>query len=128
LVISNEQRSVNAGLLKLRMEKFDETCVVQLNGELDMANADAVERELQAALSDGVSRVIVDMGGLTFIDSTGIALLVTAAGEDNGNGRVGFLHSRAAAVTRVLELTGVADRLPFVEGVPELDGDGSVPA
>jgi anti-anti-sigma factor len=56
------------------------------------------------------------MGELTFIDSTGIALLVKAAADGNGDGRVRFLPSRAMAVTRVLELTGVADLLTFADG------------
>jgi anti-anti-sigma factor len=122
-VAVNEERSINAGPLKLQIEQYGDTRVIQLDGELDLANVDALERELQAAFSDGASRVVLDMGELTFIDSTGIALLVTAAGEDNGNGRIRFLPSRAAAVTRVLELTGVADRLPFADAAP--DGDSS---
>lgn len=111
---AKEEHSVNAGPLKLRVTQHGETCEVQLSGELDLANAGAVERELQAALADGSGRVVLDLGDLTFIDSTGIALLVTAAGE-NGEGRVRFLRSRALGVNRVLELTGVADRLPFVD-------------
>jgi anti-sigma B factor antagonist len=123
-VATNEERNIHAGPLKLRTEQYGETRVIQLSGELDLANANAVERELQLALADD-GRVVLDLGDLTFIDSTGIALLVTAA-AGNGDGRVRFLRSRAAGVTRVLELTGVADRLPFADAAP--DGDpGQVP-
>ncbi|HEV7562296.1 MAG TPA: STAS domain-containing protein [Solirubrobacterales bacterium] len=127
--MSSEERNVNAGQLKLRMAQYGETCMIQLDGELDLANAAALEQELDAALRNGNARVIVDMSELTFIDSTGIALLVTAAGgadgngDGNGEGRVRFLRSRAAAVNRVLDLTGVAERLPFADA--SADGDGS---
>lgn len=97
------------------MSQYGETCKIQLQGELDLANAETLERELQAALADGAGRVLVDMGELSFIDSSGIALLVRTAGVDNGQGRVRFLPSQATAVNRVLELTGVAERLPFVD-------------
>jgi anti-sigma B factor antagonist len=117
-VAVNEQRSIKAGPLKLQIEQYGETRVIQLSGELDLANAGPVERELQSALSDG-GRVVVDMSDLDFIDSTGIALLVNAAGEDDGDGRIRFLRSRAPGVIRVLELTGVADRLPFADGSPD---------
>jgi anti-sigma B factor antagonist len=126
-VVSHEERNVNAGQLKLRMAQYGETSMIQLDGELDLANAAALEQELNAALSNGNARVVIDMGELTFIDSTGIALLVTAAGGVDGDGdwdgRIRFLRSRAAAVTRILELTGVAERLPFADG--SADGDGS---
>lgn len=126
-VVSSEERNVNAGQLKLRMAQYGETWMIQLGGELDLANTAALEQELDAALRNGNARVIVDMSELTFIDSTGIALLVTAAGgadgDGNGEGRVRFLRSRAAAVNRVLDLTGVAERLPFADA--SADGDGS---
>lgn len=116
MVKVKDERRVNAGQLKLRMSQYGGTAVVALSGELDLANAGALEREIQAALAGSDGRVVIDMGELSFIDSTGIALLVNAAGEDNREGRVRFLRSRAAAVTRVLELTGVAERLPFADG------------
>jgi anti-anti-sigma factor len=125
-VAVNEQRRIDAGLLKLQVEQYGETRVIQLSGELDLANVAALERELRAGLDDGASRLVVDMGGLEFIDSTGIALLVSATGEDGAEGRIRLLRSRALGVIRVLELTGVAERLPFADGSP--DGDGSAHA
>jgi anti-anti-sigma factor len=97
--------------------------MIQLRGELDLANADAVEAALDEALGEGDGHVIVDMTELAFIDSTGIALLVAALNRDSGGGRLRFVNSRAPAVTKVLEMTGVAERLPFVEA----SGNGSGP-
>jgi hypothetical protein len=57
------------------------------------------------------------MGELTFIDSTGIALLISALRRDGAEERLRFLPSQAPAVTRVLQLTGVEDWLPLVDGV-----------
>jgi anti-anti-sigma factor len=56
------------------------------------------------------------MRELEFIDSTGIALLVAALGNNNGGEeKVHFIPSSAPAVTRVLELTGLSERLPLAE-------------
>jgi anti-anti-sigma factor len=89
--------------------------MIQLSGELDLANARAFEAALEEALGDGNGHVIVDMTELDFIDSTGIALLVTAISDDGNGSRLRFVNSRAPAVTKVLDMTGVAARLPFVE-------------
>jgi anti-sigma B factor antagonist len=114
---SNEPRDVRAGLLTLRLEKSEETCVIGLCGELDLANAEALESELGRALSDGDCQVVVDMSELTFIDSTGLALLVAALGRDQQDGgRLSFVPSPSQAVTRVLQMTGIGERLPLATG------------
>lgn len=99
-------------MLGLNCHSDDAGHRIELAGELDLANASVLEAELERALRDGTGAVVVDMSALTFIDSTGIALLVAALGHDDAAGRLGFVPSPAPAVTRVLALTGVDVRLP----------------
>jgi anti-sigma B factor antagonist len=113
--VTTDRRDIADGTLVVRTEKEGETHVVSLAGELDLANAGTVESALERSLAEGSSRVVVDMRELEFIDSTGIALLVAALGHNGGEGRVSFIPSVAPAVTRVLELTGLAERLPLAE-------------
>jgi anti-sigma B factor antagonist len=113
----NEVRAVRAGELKLEVSQYGETSMIQLKGELDLANAPALEQELDQALRDGTGRVVVDLGELDFIDSTGIALLLNSLDGEEEN-RVRFLRSQSTAVNRVLALTGVDERLPFIDGTP----------
>ena len=110
------QRSrVRTSMLSIRSERNGTTHRIALEGELDLASADALEAELDAALAGG-SRVVLDMAELTFIDSTGIALLVAALGRAGDEGQLGFLPSRSLAVNRVLQVTGVDSRLPRADG------------
>lgn len=81
-----------------------------MRGELDLATADVVRESLREALAGSYQEVVVDLTGLTFIDSTGIGILISAIAEDKGVLR--FIPSQAPAVSRVLRLTGVEDRLP----------------
>jgi anti-sigma B factor antagonist len=79
---------------------------VVLAGECDLA----VRDELTSTLLDAVRRapeVVVDVGGLDFLDSSGIHGLVTAhhAARESG-GRL-FIVNPAGPVAAVLELTGV---------------------
>ncbi|HEV7483702.1 MAG TPA: STAS domain-containing protein [Solirubrobacterales bacterium] len=112
----SEPHIVHAGLLKLVISRAGESGIIELHGELDLANAGVLEEALRKKLGDETGDVVVDMGGLTFIDSTGIALLVAAIKDDGNRTRLRFVHSQAAAVTRVLDLTGVAERLPTADG------------
>jgi anti-sigma B factor antagonist len=111
--MSSEQRDIADGTLVVRTAKVGETHVISLCGELDLANAGTAETVLQDSLAEDTSRVVIDMRELEFIDSTGIALLVAALSNNDSEVRIRFIPSTAAAVTRVLELTGLSERLPL---------------
>jgi anti-sigma B factor antagonist len=112
-VTASGQRDIRAGVLSIRSETVGETRRIVLSGELDLANAAALESELDEALAGGDSRVVVDMSALTFIDSTGLALLVGAVTREGGEHRLEFVPSTALAVTRVMQVTGLDERLPL---------------
>lgn len=85
--------------------------VVSLAGELDLAGAATLEREL-AGLED--STVVVDLRGLGFIDSSGLRALAVAALRAQGAGRRFALVPGAARVMRVFDVTRMRERLEFV--------------
>jgi anti-anti-sigma factor len=114
--VAADRHEIADGTLVLRAERDGSLHRIALSGELDLANSATVETELEAALADGEAAVVVDMRELEFIDSTGIALLVATLGRDSAERpRVRFIPSESAAVARVLELTGLNDRLPLAE-------------
>ncbi len=112
--MSIEKTEVADGTLLVRTEREGDTEVIALCGELDLANASTAEAALQGPLAAGRS-VIVDMRELEFIDSTGIAILVASLNGDDGASRIRFIPSSAPAVSRVLELTGLAERMPLAD-------------
>lgn len=111
----SEQREIADGTLVVRSIESDGSRVVAFAGELDLANAGTAKSALENSLVDAALPVIVDMRELEFIDSTGIALLVSALGSNDGEAKISFIPSDSPAVTRVLELTGLAERLPLAE-------------
>jgi anti-anti-sigma factor len=113
--MSSDQRKIADGTLLVRTGSNGASRTIALCGELDLANAATAETALEQALDDD-GAVVVDMRELEFIDSTGIALLVAALGRNEaGEQRIRFIPSSSPAVTRVLELTGLAERLPLAE-------------
>lgn len=106
--IDNE---VKNGLLILRSTLEGERVRLTLEGELDLSNIDTVEAALDEARADGVD-ILVDLGPLEFLDSTGISLLVRAIGGDAA-ARLTFLPSRSNDVCRLLNMTGLDQRMPL---------------
>jgi anti-sigma B factor antagonist len=52
------------------------TRILQIEGELDMNTAGAVRQELTAAIESRTPRIVLDLTGLTYIDSSGLALFI----------------------------------------------------
>jgi anti-sigma B factor antagonist len=95
--------------------------VVVLAGELDLADAPAVSSQLQAAAGpDG--RVVVDLHGVTFIDSTAIGALVGVQRVLKERGGTLVLRRPSRAVARLLELTAL-DRLFEIEAAEDDEDD-----
>jgi anti-anti-sigma factor len=90
--------------------------VVEVEGELDLATVGGLQDALDAALRDDSSRVIVDLEGCGFIDSTGIRTLVSvhgALGERRGSDRALAIVSADNEVRRVLSITGIDALIPI---------------
>jgi anti-sigma B factor antagonist len=86
--------------------------VLQLSGQLDVATAD-LDRFAEA-VQDGDGMVVVDMSELTFVDSTGLGLLVGFQTLVNTAGRAFALRSPTRRVEQLMALTGL-DRVLGVE-------------
>jgi anti-sigma B factor antagonist len=95
----------------LIVHRIDEGAFIRLalHGELDLSNAKTLETSMQGALATG-AHVLVDLGKLEFLDSTGISLLVMGMKEQRAD-RMTFLPSESPAVCRLLSLTGLDERL-----------------
>jgi anti-sigma B factor antagonist len=88
-----------------------------LSGELDVASAnDAHKRMLGLELRPG-AQLVLDLSGLTFMDSTGIRLILQASEHARMHG-AGFAVVRPPAnVMRVLALVGLDEQLDFVDAI-----------
>lgn len=121
-----EAGEVLDGLLAVRLTlNGGQEGTVSLEGELDHSNAGVAGTGLREAVEKLEGPIVVDMRELSFIDSTGIALLVALLQEDDGAGRLRFLPSESRAVRRVLSITGVDEHLEPAETPPAEQAGGS---
>ncbi len=100
------------GFLELRSERSDDEHRIALDGELDINGAERVMEVLQRAEESDARRIVLDLSNLEFIGSSGIRLILDAESRMVGDRLVMIPGPRS--VHRVFELTGVAERLPFV--------------
>ena len=84
--------------------------VVLPHGELDVASAP----ELEAVLLAQNGRVVVDLRGLSFVDASGLRVLLEAEARSRQDG-MNLRFVAGAAVRRLFELAEIADRLTYIE-------------
>ena len=83
-------------------------------GELDLATVPLLERAFDAVFGDqGAEMIVVDLTELTFMDSTGISLLIRMCGACAGVDRLRVING-SRAVEQVLDLTGFRAQLPII--------------
>ncbi|HEX5852305.1 MAG TPA: STAS domain-containing protein [Solirubrobacteraceae bacterium] len=90
------------------------TLVLSIAGELDLNTATELARRVEDGLGRGASRVTLDLSALTFMDSSGLRLLIELdqrAGRDSWE--LGLIAPKHESASAVLRLTGADLALPF---------------
>jgi anti-sigma B factor antagonist len=87
--------------------------VLSLHGECDMASAPALTSAIEALVTP---KVVVDLSGLTFLDSTGLGGLIRAKNCLAQRGTTMTIRGADGEVRKVLEITGTLDALQGTEG------------
>jgi anti-sigma B factor antagonist len=86
---------------------------VRVVGELDIATAPALDLELAAVAIDRDERVLIDLDGVRFIDSSGISAVVRAKYAADRDGYRLTVRYSSPQVRRLLELTSMLEYLTF---------------
>ena len=88
--------------------------VVRVSGEIDLSNADAVLRSIEAAIDQQAPGLVVDLRELEFLDSAGVRLLFEAARLVTVvGGRFVALVGPGSPALRVLELAEATSLFPL---------------
>ena len=87
---------------------------VRLHGELDMATAPTLHQALAGVFGGAGTSIVVDLADLTFMDSTGIAVLLGACHQADEAGQSLVVRSPRRPVLKAFRLTGV-DKILAIE-------------
>jgi anti-sigma B factor antagonist len=91
----------------------DGSVLVVVRGELDLARVPQL-RAMLSELASGKRPTTLDLSGLVFMDSTGLHLLLDAAGEAQRDGwSFALTGELSAPISRLFDMTGTRAVLPF---------------
>lgn len=104
---------------QVEVRREGSAAIIAISGELDLASGPRLEEEL-LALDEDVRLVVVDLRRLEFMDSTGLSIIVRAHQRLAEQERELSLVRGSPQVQRLLDLTGVAERVRLVQAPEEL--------
>jgi anti-sigma B factor antagonist len=91
--------------MDIDVTKSDGVTVVAPHGDLDLATVDEVKRTLAGLIDRGQSRLLMDLGGVGYIDSTGMGVLVAAMKQARAAGGDVRLCALQDDVRSIFDLT-----------------------
>ena len=94
--------------------------MIKLGGEFDVVCADAFKRRFAEATEDEPARVVMDLRDLTFIDSTGLSLLLSVNEMSRDRGfALSIVSTEDDPPGKIFRLTGTHTVLPLVDELPD---------
>ena len=82
---------------------------VRVTGEIDLATATELRHRLETVIAAGTGDVDLDLSDVTFVDCSGLAVLLAARQELQGKKHRLMVRNPSKPVLRLLELSGVLD-------------------
>lgn len=108
-------------LLQIEAHDHDGLAHVVLNGELDLSTIEQVEHTLTRVEGEGPATVALDLSGLTFLDSSGLRVIVSADQRARRENRRFVVVRGPETVQRVFSITRLDEQLELVDDFTELD-------
>ncbi len=97
-------RSVDLGV---EVMKQDGAAVLRVTGEIDVATAPRLREHVVTLVAEGETRLVVDLEGVDFIDSTGLGALVGALKRVRTHGGELAIVCTRSRLLKVFEITGL---------------------
>ncbi|MEU0571806.1 STAS domain-containing protein [Nonomuraea sp. NPDC005983] len=109
-------------VLEMTRHRHGELVVVSLAGEVDVDNVSKVRKCLDEAVEDHGPRLVVDLSALTFIDTTGLGVLVRLLANLRDRDGTMALVAPDGQVLRRLRRTNLAPLFPIYDTLAQALG------
>lgn len=96
--------------------------VLSVNGELDVATAPRLRQEAVKLVNGGTTQVAIDLSGCSFLDSTGLGVIIGILKRVKGHDGELVIVGAAAHVQKVFEITRVSDIVALHDSLDEVVG------
>lgn len=105
--------------LEIKVERDDQACVVSVGGEVDVYTSPALKKRLLDAIEEECPLLIVVLDGVSFIDSSGLGVLVGALRRLKERGDEMRIVCSREQVLKIFRITGLDKVFPILATLDE---------
>lgn len=105
------------GQFSISIETNPGSYIVALRGELDIATVDQLTSALEGVIPASGERLVIDLTAVSFMDSTGLRVLIAANGAAAEGGYELLIVTGDSPAKRVLELTRMDEHMQVVASI-----------
>ena len=80
---------------------------IKLSGEIDISNADQVKAKIDSSLAEAKQNILIDLSGLTYIDSTGLGVFIAAHSSLKKEGLGVKVYGATGSVKKLLTVSSL---------------------
>lgn len=111
--------SFEASPFEVSADTTGPTPTLRVSGELDLGTCGLLQAAIRDIESAATDRLLLDLRNVTFLDSTGLKLLLAESARARSEGRRLLLIRPGEPASRVFKMTLLEDRFEFVEAPPD---------
>jgi len=104
-------------IVTIERRQISDQAVVLVSGRMDAENAPQFEQQCRACIAEGLTGLVVDLGGLTYISSMGLRSFVSVGKTLHDKGGALRICGLTGLVKQVFEITGLLGSFPVYESV-----------
>jgi anti-anti-sigma factor len=107
----------NMTIVTIDRRQVSDQVVLAISGRMDAESAPQFEQDCRACIAEGLTGIVVDLGGLTYVSSMGLRSFVSIAMALQDKGGTLRLCRLQGLVKQVFEITGLLQSFPVFESV-----------
>ncbi len=102
---------------RIESGQIDDAAIIALDGELDLASAPQLVDAVNGVATAGPGPVILDLGSVSFVDSSGVRAILESERLATDQGRPFAIYRPGDAVTRLLDLVDLRSRFTELDAI-----------
>jgi anti-anti-sigma factor len=113
--LNTENHHADCGALTVRVGSDGALLTIAVSGELDLSTAEKLERELRVTEAMVAQDVVIDLSGLSFLDSTGLVAVLAGVRRLEGASKSVSVRRGDGYASEVLGIAGLESILRFID-------------